>query len=230
MLKKLAFASALLATFTGTYAQSSQNFGITGQVTPGACTVTLNGGGVANVGDVSQTTAKSYPINTSATTNLVVYRFPNRGVPINIACAAATKVAVAFVDNKPSQRLAFNNEDPSRYGLSDSVAGTAAIGFYSVRFENTTIDGAFIGEYFNAANGSTTFSKTQPAGLAVAPNYAMPGRTIAFAKTVGATVPDAFTSLAGLLTFDTSASKSYIDSATTVITPTGSGTLTLVYL
>jgi len=226
MLKKLAFAGALLATFAGANAQSSQNFGITGQVTPGACTVTLNGGGVVNVGDVSQTTAKLYPVFNGGSN--VFYSFPTKTVPINIACAAATKVALSIVDNKPAQRLAYNVDDAARHGVGDGTAGTAAIGFYSINFSATTMDSVNVGQFLDAATGSATFSTTGP--TAYPTSTLSPGRTISFAKTAGVTVPDALTTLAGTLNFQTLVSKPYIDAATTVVTPTGSGTLTLVYL
>ena len=226
MLKELAFSGALLVAFTGAHAQSSQNFGVTGQVTPGACIVTLASGGVVNVGSVSQGTAKLYPIG-GVNAN-IVYGFPVRSVPINIACVMATKVAVSFVDNKSAQRIAFNVDDAARYGVADGAAGVAAIGFYSVQFINTTIDNVAVGQFLDAAAGSVTFSTTGP--TAYPTSFATPGRKNAFAKAVGATVPDAFTTLAGTLEVQTFVSKSYIDAATTVVTPIGSGTLTLVYV
>lgn len=228
MLKKLAFAGALLATFASTHAQSSQNFGVTGTVTPDACTVTLAGGGTVNVGNVSQGTAKLY--SQVASTAATVYTFPSKTTPVNINCSAATKVALSFTDNKSGKNFILSDgSDAIRFGVTDG-AGAAAVGFYSVAFVQTTMDSVPVGQFLGAANGSATFSTTQAAGVGYGINTSAPGRTVAFAKTAGATVPDALTTLAGTLQFDTYMSKPYIDAATTVVTPTGSGTLTLVYL
>ena len=227
MLKKLVFASALLATFAGAYAQSSQNFGVTGQVTPGACTVTLTGGGIVDTGTVSQGTAKLYPLSNNGAST-VLYSFPFKTVPISITCAAATKVALSIVDNKSAQKLAYNVDDAARHGVSDGTAGTVAIGFYSIAFTAATMDGVNVAQFLDAATGSATFSTTGPTAYPV--GTLLPGRTISFAKIAGVTVPDALTTLGGTLGFQTFVSKPYIDAATTVVTPTGSGTLTLVYL
>ena len=230
MLKKLAIAGALLATFAGAHAQSAP-FGVSGTVSPGPCNVVLTGGGIVDTGTVTLATAKTYRQVTNTTTAVALYGFPDRTIPITITCSAPTKVAVSFVDNKPAQRFSFNSGDGALYGLSDGLTGTAAIGFYSVAFNAITMDNTPVGQFLTAANGlTTTFSTTQPASLGVGPNSAVPGRTTGFAKTAGAAAPESFLSLTGGLTIQTYVSRDFIDKATNTVTPSGSGTLTLVYL
>ena len=229
MFKKLLLTSALLATFASAHAQSSQNFGVTGTVSPAPCTVTVPNG-VVNLGSLTSAAVKLYPVLTGAASS-TIYQVPATNLTLNIACNAATKVALSFVDNKAGKNFVFDANDPARFGIVDA-AGTTAIGFYQIFFKSTTVDSTntAIGQFLGAANGSTTFSTTSPAGMSHPTSTAMPGRTVAFAKTAGATAPDAVTTLSSTFLFETYLSKAYIDGATGAVAPTGSGTLTLVYL
>ena len=225
MFKKLLLTSALLATFASAHAQSSQNFGVTGTVSPAPCNVTLTGGTV-NLGTLSQATVKGY-IVVSNTNNF--YQMSPVNATINIVCSAATKVQVSFIDNKSNKNLALDGIDIVRFGLTNSTAGTIAIGAYQINFTNTTIDGAIPTVYLSAPNGTSNWS-TKTAGTAFTANLVAPGFANGFAKTAGAMVPDAITTLSGNLTFQAYLGKDYVDGATSILTPAGSGTLTLTYL
>ena len=226
MFKKLLLTSALLATFATAHAQSSQNFGVTGTVSPAPCNVTLTGGTV-NLGTLSQATVKAYSV--AGTTNNF-YSVPAANVPISITCGAATKVEVSFVDNKSGKNLPFDAGDAIRFGVTDGAAGTAAIGAYQINFVTTTIDSVATAVYLSAPNGTTAWSNKIASTTTVPNSYVAPGHATGFAKVATATVPDSITTLAGNLTFQAYLGKAYIDGATTAVTPTGSGTLTLAYL
>ena len=227
MFKKLLLTSALLATFATAHAQSSQNFGVTGTVTPGACNVTLTNG-IVNLGTLTQATVKAYA--PTAATN-VFYTVPTVNVPISIVCGAATKVGVSFIDNKSGKVLPLNFEDVLRFGMTDGSAGTAAIGTYQMSFSSTTIDSVatVVNAFLNATNGTAVWS-TKVAGTTTPNNFIAPGYTTTFTKTTGSIIPETFTTLGGNLAIQIFLGKTYMDAATSIVTPNGSGTLTLVYL
>ena len=225
MFKKLLLTSALLATFASAHAQSSQNFGVTGTVTPGACNVTLTSG-VANLGTITQATAKGYAVRTGTVNSFYVP--PMQLIPINISCGAATKVEVSFVDNKPGKNMAVDGGDVFRFGMVDGAAGTSAVGAYEMSFISTTIDTVAVGTLLHAANGATSWNKSIVTGISNA--YIAPGYTTGFAKAAAATVPESLTTVAGTLQMQIFLSKTLVDGLTTTFSPTGSGTLTLAYL
>ena len=219
MFKKIAATTLLMASAFGAHAAGSAPFGVTGTITPAACDVTLTGG-VVNLGTISTVAVRA---NGLAGTG---YALPPVNIPINITCSAATRVEIAFIDNKPGQIISVNGGDVIRFGMGDG-AGTTAIGSFQMAFTAVTIDSVAVGQFLNAPNGTTTWATTA-SGQAV--NLASPGHTTAFSKTAGATTPDSFTTLVGNLQFGMFLSKAYIDSATNSVTPNGSGTLSLVYL
>ncbi|KAF3999263.1 DUF1120 domain-containing protein [Glaciimonas immobilis] len=219
MLKKVLVASALLATIINANASSSA-FGVTGTITPEACNVTLTGGTV-NLGSINASVVKGYGLAQTS------YAMPSVAVPISIVCSAPTKVEVSFVDNKVGKVFAIDTNDPIRYGMVDG-AGTAAIGSIAINFNNTVIDTVAVGQFLNAPNNTTTWTATGPSNLSAI--FASPGYTIGFAKLASATTPDSFTTLAGNLIMSPYISAAYVKGATAAITPTSSGTLTLVYL
>ena len=227
MFKQIIFTGVLMAAFVNANAQSaSAPFGVTGTITPGACSVTLTGGQI-NLGTLSAATVKGYPLGG---TSSGVYQIPPVNTPISITCGAPTKVEVSFVDNRPGKTFLVDGSDPVRFGMVDG-AGTTGIGSYQLRFltASTTIDNVAVGQYLSAPNGTTTWSTTT-AGTAVPSNFGAPGYMVGFAKVAGATTPDSFTTLTGTLEFKSFVSVNYVNNATTAIALNGSGTLTLVYL
>lgn len=218
MFKKVLIATTLLAAVVNANASSSA-FGVAGTITPEACNVTMTGGTI-NLGSISTSLVKTY------STILGTYQFPTVLAPISITCSAPTKVEISFVDNKAGKRFAMDANDSARYGMVDG-AGTTGIGAYNTQFINTTIDTVAVGQYLNAVNNTTTWSASGPVG---APNVAAPGYTVGFAKLAGATTPDSFTMLSGSLQFTFWVSSAYINAATAAVSPSGSGTLTLVYI
>ena len=227
MFKKLLLASALLVTFASAQAQSSQPFGVTGTVTPAPCKVTLTGG-IVNLGTVSQATAKTYSVRSSATT---FYIAALQSIPISITCSAATRVQVSFLDNKPGKFLPVDGYDAIRFGMTDGAAGTVAVGAYEMRFlPTTTIDGVAVGTYLHAANGATTWSKETGTTTGGANSYISSGFATGFAKDAAAVAPESITALSGSLEMQVLLGKAFVDGITTNFVPTGSGTLTLAYL
>ena len=225
MIKKLFLTSALLAIFASAYAQSSQNFGVTGTILPAPCNVTLTGG-VIDLGALSKTTAAGN--GTIFATN-TFYIQPRVNVPINIVCPSATNVNISLIDNKPGKNLLFGTYDIFRFGITDGAAGTTAIGAYTIYFADANIDGISVGAYVSKKTGTLAWT-TKLAGTLQGSANIIPDYTTGFAKSSNATTPEAFTRLSGNLAFDTYLGKSYTDSATSIVLPTGSGTLTLTYL
>lgn len=235
MLKKLLLTSAFsLVTFaninTNAFAQSVP-FGVTGIVSPSSCTVSLTGGTV-NLGTIMQTTVKGYSVY--AGTKNPVYLMISQNVPIGVTCTTAARVALLFVDNKSTSVFAVDNNDILRFGLTDGAGSGTAIGSYQLAFNtaDTSVDGAIPGTYLNAPGGTTAVAtwSNKAAATGYGANIVVPSYLLGFAKAASTTTPEAFTTLSGSLNFRTYLSKAYIDSATTAVTPIGSGTLTLVYL
>lgn len=219
MLKKILFTAAILTAITNVHAAGSAPFGVTGTITPAACNVTLTNG-VANMSSTSAV-IKAYSTVGGA------YILPELAIPIGVICTAATKVAVSFVDNLSGKRITVDSNDGVRYGMVDG-AGTTAIGSYQMRLYGVTMDGVAAGQFMTAVTGATTWATTGVTGLNA--GYGAPGYSVAFSKTAGAVIPDSFTTFAGTFGLDPFISAAYVNAATSAITPTGSGTLALVYL
>lgn len=228
MFKNIIFAGPLLVSFVTAYAQSSAPFGIAGTVTPGPCSVTMSSGSNASLGSVSTSAIRGWGQGTDTSTN-AIYQSQLINLPFSITCSAATKIGIALTDNNPGKITAQNTKDPVRFGLVNG-GGTSSIGSFSFLFGGVLMDGLTPAKYLSALNGSTTWSSTSAAGTPAPANTAAPGSMNSFAKTAAATTPDAFTTLNGNLVISVNLGKAIFDAATTAITPTGSGTLTLVYL
>lgn len=226
MFKKLLLTSALLASFSSVYAQSAP-FNVTGNIAPSTCTVTLNGGGTATIGSIPASTVRAYTVSTTGTN--LVYMAPLVNIPFNITCPAPTKIGVAMLDNNPGKILARNVDDSIKFGLLNGT-GTTSIGTFQVYFGNVLIDNSSVWQGLSAPTGATNWTQTNVAGSTLPAYYGAPGYTNAFSKTANGGAPDAFTTLTGNLAVYVSLGKTVVDSATTAITPNGSGTLTLVYL
>lgn len=224
MFKKILLLGSMLL-IVAVNAQAAP-FGITGTVTPGTCSVALTGGSV-NLGTLSATTVKAYAVLNGTTGNS--YVVPPVNVPISITCGAPTKVEASFVDNNIGKITPMDGNDSLRFGMVDG-AGTTAMGAFQLQFITTKIDSVAVGQFLSAVNGSTTWVSTVPNTISVTSDYIAPGRTTGFAVTAGATTPSSFTTLTGTLVVSAFFNVNYINSATTALTPNGSGTLTLVYL
>lgn len=213
----------LFAVYVDVQAQNTAPFGIIGTVAPVPCNVTLTGSTV-NLGTFTQTTIRGYGLTIF---NDSFYTPPSA----NIACSAASKVAILFVDNKSGKNLLLNADDITRFGITDGVAGTTSIGTYQMNFVVTNIDDVAPGVYLNTPNNTavTWFNKIANAA-GVVNGFVAPGYMTGFAKSSTATTPDAFTTLSANLNVLVFLGKDYIDSAPAVVAPTGSGTITLVYL
>ena len=219
MFKKLIITGLLLASTLNVQAAVSASFGVSGTITPGACSLTLTGG-VINLGAISTTAVKAYPTNGRS-----AYAVPEMLVPFAITCPSLTNVQMSFIDNKSGKKIVLNDGyDEARYGMVDGT-GVNAIGAYQVSFTNLVLDGVGA-KVYSAPNNTTKWS----AATGIRTNFSAPGYTNGFGKTLVATAPNSFKSLAGNLRFEVFLSNSYIDAATANITPNGSGTVALVYL
>lgn len=220
MFKNLLITVALSTIITSAHAAGSANFGVTGSILPGACAVTLTNG-VVNLGTITNTAAKSYAIYQGA------YTIPPVTIPISITCSKATKIAVSLVDNFAGKILSLDSADALRYGMVDG-AGTVAIGAYHMNFSGVTIDNVAVAQFMTAVNGTRNWATTSVGGASA--TFIAPGYSTAFSKTASSIVPDTFTTLVGNLNMAPYISTSYVNAATSAITPIGSGTLAVVYL
>ena len=185
----------------------------------------MSSGGVANIGSISAPTVQGWTLSTSGKT----YRAPLVNLPFSITCSAATKVGMAMTDNNAGKIILESANDPLRFGLVNGTGGSS-VGSFSFSLGNVLLDSSATVNFLSASTGSTTWSTTSAAGTPSLASWAAPGNTNAFTKVSGTTVPDAFTTISGNLVVSIALGKAIVDSATTAITPTGSGTLTLVYL
>lgn len=225
MFKKLLLTSALLAAFATAHAQSSAPFGITGSIAPPVPTVTISNGGNSVVGAAAAAALRGS--SSFAGTNHL-YAFPAQILSYSITFSAPSKIALSFTDNNSGKVLPFDGSDSTRFG---SVNGTTSSGSLVVTLENTKIDNTTPSVFLSTPNGTTAWSTTTVGGKASNTlNGVAPGYTTGFAKTAGATVPDSFTTLTGNLSMTLYMGKSLVDNATTTLTPSSSGTFTIVYL
>ena len=229
MFKKLLFTGTLFIAFTNAYAQSSAPFGITGDIAPPVPVVTIATNGRAVISNTATATLRG---SAPFLGNNSLYAYPAQILSYSITFSAPSKIALSFTDNNSGKVLSFDNSDSTRFGV---INGTTASGSLAVTLTNTLIDGNPVSVFLSAANGSTAWSATTVGGKpstgasagtsGVAPNY-----TTGFSKTAGATVPDSLTTLSGNLSMVLYVGKSLVDNATTTLTPTSSGTFTVVYL
>lgn len=236
MLKKLVFISVLLTTFIGinAYAQGTAPFGVTGAISPSSCILILSNGTV-NLGSLTLTAVRGYGlINNNG------YKMAPQTATVSISCSVPTKFSLSFIDNKSvTTPTVIDGNDSGRFVLGDTATGPRAanaVGSYQVAFTSTTMDvgggvtPAPVGQFLSAPIGSQSWITGLPGGLTLSAGTVLPGKALAFAKTAGVTTPDSILKLDGTLTFTTHLGKTVIDSATTIVTPSGSGTMTLFYL
>ena len=229
MFKKLLFTGTLFITFANAYAQSSAPFGIKGDIAPPVPVVTVATNGRAVISDAAATALRG---STTFSGTNSLYAYPAQIISYSITFSAPSKIVLSFTDNNSGKVLPFDNSDSTRFG---AVNGTTTSGSLAVTLTNTLIDGNPVAVFLSAPNGSTVWSATTVGGKpsigasagtsGVAPNY-----TTGFSKTAGATVPDSLTTLSGNLSMVLYVGKSLVDNATTTLTPTSSGTFTVVYL
>ena len=223
MSSKIVLTVGLLLTAMGTaHAAETANFSVSGTISPPACEIALGNGGEAAYG------AQTYSAVSAMANSATTYLLGTRPVSITVSCPVPRVVELAMVDNKPGQVLAQDAFDSMRYGLADGT-GTVPIGHYQVQLEDVTVDGVTPPVTLAAPTGTTAWSGATAGGLSAAV-YAAPGYAVGFAKTVGALVPEALTTIGGNLNFVTTVSKPYVDSATNSIELKGSGTINLQYL
>lgn len=219
MLKKILLTAAMLAAITNVHAAATAPFGVTGTITPAPCNVVMTTG-VASVG-ATNTAVRAYTIFANT------YTAPPVTIPITISCSTGIKVALSFVDNLAGKNFPLDASDAIRFGIVDG-SGTAAIGAYQMQLTGVTLDGSAVNQFMIAQNGSTAWAVAGPTSKPS--SYGAPGYSVTFSKTNGSTTPDSFANFSGNLTLQAYLSTTYINAANSVINPTGSGTLAMVYL
>lgn len=223
MFKKILLVSAVLASFTSAHAATSAAFGSgAGTITPPACSVTLTGGTVT-IGTLTQTTVKTY--TTMGSGSALSYKLPPVTIGYAVTCSSLTKIALGVVDNNPGKATVITTTDSMAFGLVDGAASTA-IGQFFLTVNTLTTDSTFVGG-LAATTGTSTWAAAPVFLNALA---LTPGTSTGFIKSAGTTSPDAYTSLSGNMLATIFINGAYMSAASTAITPTASGTLSVIYL
>lgn len=138
----LAVAVAVAAVAPNAFAQST-DLSITGRILPGACNVTLDGGGIADFGDIS-----TRDLNEDAVTDLEPVH-----LAMNVTCESETRFAFQGVDNSGDSSIT-----PDRYGLGLTPA-EEKIGSANLRLIDTTLDG-YKGYATSSTNNGESWSSS----------------------------------------------------------------------
>ncbi|MBD9614779.1 DUF1120 domain-containing protein [Pseudomonas sp. PDM02] len=118
-------ATALIGVAPYALAASSTDLTVTGLITPNACTPTLSGGGIVDIGKISAKDLKM-------TSNTLVNTQP---MQLTVACNAANKFALNAIDNRAATSLADN-----AFGLGETNA-FEKLGMFQAVIKSALADG-----------------------------------------------------------------------------------------
>ncbi|WP_367345914.1 DUF1120 domain-containing protein [Stenotrophomonas bentonitica] len=204
------FALMLVSASPSAFAQSA-DVSITGKIFPGACTVTLGGGGVADLGDIRADT-----LSQDSTTELAPV-----DMALAVGCESPVRFAFVGVDNTPDSALVEN-----QYGLGLTPAGEK-IGGADIRLFDIDIDGAR-GYWTRSYNDGETWSPgddvfTQPP--------LMQHYILGFSAETGSTTgPDPIKALQGQVRVVARIAPAVELTLTEDVAINGSATINLIYL
>lgn len=224
-IKSIACA-ALACLAWGAQAQSSANLDITGQILPGACTVSI-AGGVVNAG--SRTQAQVMADNTYPDSGWKYLHREYRN--LNVACDGPSTVAIGVTD--PNNVGMGTNQ----FTLVNSAQSNAPIGFFSMAFGDelgggVTLNGAPkpASHYIQAdgLSGTPTWYKTTTSTTINAGNP-MRDTSLAFAADATSLVPIPVQTLTIPLRTDLWIAEAWLNSqaAAGTITLSGRATFTI---
>jgi len=143
----LALAIASSAAIAPSAFAQSADLSITGNIFPGACTVSVGNGGVADLGDIRADT-----LNADTTTLLAPVT-----LPMNVDCESDVRFALQGVDN-----TAETSTQPDRYGLG-MTANEEKIGNANILVADVTADGVPAHGTFSYDEG-LTWNESHPGG------------------------------------------------------------------
>lgn len=202
-------ALAMAAIAPNAFAQSA-DLSITGRIFPGACTVELGNGGVADLGSIRAET-----LNAAEETALDPVT-----LPMTVACESEVRYAFTGTDNAGD-----SSPYTGRYGLgltpTDEKIGSATIKVMDVTADTE------VGNGTSSSDNGETWSSANPSGL----NSILPSHLLGFAKTQGVTTgPDPIKSLQSTLEV-----RAYIEPTDSLtiggdVPINGSVTIDLLYL
>lgn len=202
---------------------------MTGSVAPGGCSVVLTNAAIA-LGTLPQSTVKGYTAIAGTGTGAAVYSVGLPNVGFTVTCTAATRVGLGFVDNNAGKNLIQGKYDVLNFGLVDSATGTS-IGGFGFYMGNVLMDGVGTPKMFSSPTSTTpVWVTTNILGTDLMGYNGAPGNMNGFAKVSTATSPDSALKITGNLVGFINLGKTIVDSMTTALSPTGSATLTLIYL
>jgi len=133
-------ATALIGVAPYAMAASSTDLTVTGLITPNACTPTLSGGGIVDIGKISAKDLKM-------TSNTLVNTQP---MQLTVACNAANTFALNAIDNRAATSLADNG-----FGLGQTNA-SEKLGMFQAVIKSALADGNTVQAIYSA-NGVSWF-------------------------------------------------------------------------
>ncbi|MGQ7861309.1 DUF1120 domain-containing protein [Pseudomonas sp. 32A] len=205
---------ALLTLSSGATAASSVELGITGLLTPSACTPALSSNGLIDYGKISQ---QDLNIDRGK-------RLPVRYLSVTINCEAATRYALRMSDNRDGTA---NVNSEIYYGLGLDPSGNK-IGLYSLTFDpkQTVIDSLPEVYGTESTSGGVAWRTANSNPIDIGSRS-----FLGFTDTVGSTSgPTAFQTLSSLVRVDTViAAKNNLDLSSDVHID-GSSTMEVLYL
>jgi len=233
-------ATVLALTFFSLNALSqvpnSADITVSGRVTPGACSLTLGGGGMANFGVLSSGLVKTYQF-ASDPERYVSPDSEKKTLPLAVSCDSPTKMALSFTDNRVSSVSGF--PDTIRWGLGTYVypgGVEAKIGSYNIHYltnifvKATTASAAAVPGGALFTDGAATSSSSWVGPVSHENAYIPAGKSMAFIFSPGTSTPDRMTEIKMDLKIQLELLRTVVDSATTDIILDGSGTVTLVII
>ncbi|WP_455827199.1 DUF1120 domain-containing protein [Pseudomonas graminis] len=207
-------ALALLSFSAGAMAASSVELGLTGLLTPSACTPALSSDGLIDYGKISR-----QDLNVDRGK-----RLPVRYLSVTINCEAATRYALRMADNRDGTA---NVSSEIFYGLGLDPSGNK-IGLYSLTFDpkQTVIDSLPEVYGTESTSGGVAWRTANSNPIDIGSRS-----FLGFTGTVGSTSgPTAFRTLNSLVRIDTViAATQNLDLSSDVLID-GSSTLEVLYL
>ncbi|WP_213878667.1 DUF1120 domain-containing protein [Pseudomonas sp. dw_358] len=208
-----------LAATSGVFADESVDLSVIGTITPTACDITL-----------SKYTVDLGNINSKALSATVINELRSDTVDLNVLCDAPARFTLATVDNGAGSAL---RDDSASFGLG-FAEGDAKIGYFSMRFNGSTLDADGTSVLGLASVDKATWAEASTApdagpGAVTGPALNHGANYLAFGETVAAGVKE-ITELNGTLQVRTFVAPTSDLNLNDDIELDGSATIEVMYL
>lgn len=225
--KKTVCTLVVLATTTSVVMAESIDVKVIGTITPGACKITLSGGGVVDYGAIMLSSLRRDALN----------QLDNKQLDFAITCESPAKIALTGIDGRPGTAAGTENgssggaaktpngidDRNGEYVVGLGLDGNKKIGGYTISISNTVADNVNVDGIFKQGE-SEDWSAWK-----MLPLYSNSKLYGSVAKK-GKLQPVAFTTLAGKLNVQAYLNKTSELNLTKPIKLDGLTTVELVYL